>query len=203
MFLKRFFTSLILSPLIIFMILKGNWYFYSLLIIVSIIGLFEIIKINNLIISIIIFIIFSIFIFCSYKIINLNNGSKLFLLILIISWLSDIGGYVFGNIFKGKTIKIISPNKTYIGFLGSVLFGNLAILYNEYNQLFLFKNFYLYIIFFSTASFLVIIGDLAFSFFKRKCKIDDYSNILPGHGGLLDRIDGLIFLTIIFYTFVI
>ena len=119
-----------------------------------------------------------------------------FIFILIISVSSDIGGYVFGKLLGGPKLTKISPNKTYAGMCGSYLFSNiLGILF-----LYFFNNFLLFGIF-SFSSFFIIflistinqIGDLIISFFKRKQKIKDTGKILPGHGGLLDRIDGVIF----------
>ena len=118
----------------------------------------------------------------------------------MLSWLSDIGGYVFGKLIGGKKIKIISPNKTYSGFVGSFLFVQS---FGFYTKSFLnisfineaFLNFYFLLI----CTLVVISGDMLFSYFKRICHIKDFSNFLPGHGGLLDRIDGLILLTIFVY----
>ena len=118
-----------------------------------------------------------------------NNDAKLiFFLIVSITISTDIGGFVFGKIFKGKKLSKISPKKTYSGMIGSYTISLMVTYY-------LFKN-YLNIsdlIFFtliiSTSS---QIGDLLISYLKRNVNIKDTSNILPGHGGLLDRFDGLI-----------
>ena len=124
------------------------------------------------------------------------NNFYFFIFILIVSVSSDIGGYIFGKLLGGPKLTKISPNKTYAGMCGSYLFSNLlGILY-----LYFFNNFPL-LVTFSFSSFLIIflistinqIGDLIISFFKRKQKIKDTGKILPGHGGLLDRIDGVIF----------
>ena len=119
-----------------------------------------------------------------------------FIFILIISVSSDIGGYVFGKSFGGPKLTKISPNKTYAGMCGSYFFSNIL----GISFLYFFNNFLLIGIF-SFSSFFIIflistinqIGDLIISFFKRKQKIKDTGKILPGHGGLLDRIDGVIF----------
>ena len=121
---------------------------------------------------------------------------------MIISWLSDIGGYLFGKLFGGKKIGYISPNKTYMGIIGSILFSQFSQIYIYYFNLFSNeKNLYKFMFIFISC-FFVIIGDLVFSYFKRVNKIKDYSNLLKGHGGLFDRIDGLIFLTIIFNIYI-
>ena len=115
---------------------------------------------------------------------------KLYLyLIITICVSTDIGGYVFGKIFKGKKLTKLSPRKTYSGMIGSFILSFLSVLL-------FFKNFYdLYflIVFSLFISSISQIGDIFISFLKRKAKIKDSSSILPGHGGLLDRFDGLIF----------
>ena len=110
-------------------------------------------------------------------------------LIITICVSTDIGGYVFGKIFKGKKLTKLSPKKTYSGMIGSFILSFLSVLL-------FFKNFYdiyFLIIFSLSISSISQIGDIFISFLKRKAKIKDSSSILPGHGGLLDRFDGLIF----------
>jgi len=129
------------------------------------------------------------------------------LFILIICALSDTGGYIFGKTFGGKKLTKISPNKTVAGALGSVLFSLLPfifIIYTKKNDFFLFNTFNEnnYVFLFTVCIFLSIvcqIGDLVISYFKRKAKVKDTGNILPGHGGLLDRIDGVIFVIPVSY----
>ena len=119
-----------------------------------------------------------------------NFSDKIFLLLIITITIStDVGGFFFGKILKGKKITKVSPNKTYSGMIGSYL---LSIIFSYV----LFKNYFdnfsmiLIIIIVSTVSQL---GDLFISFLKRKAKLKNTGDILPGHGGLLDRFDGLIF----------
>lgn len=195
----RILTSLILLPLIFFFIYLGKSYFILLLLLILIIGLYEIFRIKNFFIRLIISLLLFFFIYCNYKIINLPNGKFVLFYIFLLTSLSDIGGYVFGRLIGGKKINIISPNKTYSGFLGSILFAQLLALYaNILNVKFLnnllFDHFFVFF-----CSILVILGDLLFSFFKRKAGIKDFSSLIPGHGGLFDRIDGLIILTIFIY----
>jgi len=122
-----------------------------------------------------------------------------FLLILIICVTTDIGGYIFGKIFKGPKLIKISPNKTYAGMIGSFLLSIFTsyLFAIKYDYTFLqnqnlFEDFYFIFLVFiiSTVS---QIGDLTVSYFKRLSKIKNTGNIFPGHGGLLDRIDGMIF----------
>ena len=116
-----------------------------------------------------------------------NRNVLLFLIIICIS--TDVGGYVFGKFFKGKKITKISPNKTYAGVIGS-FFLSLFVSVIFFSDVNLKINIYLFTIIISSISQL---GDLFFSFLKRKAKIKDTGNFLPGHGGLLDRIDGILF----------
>tara|TARA_B100000674_G_C37758992_1_gene876976 strand:- start:214 stop:861 length:648 start_codon:yes stop_codon:yes gene_type:complete len=111
-----------------------------------------------------------------------------FSLIFLICISTDIGGFIFGKIFKGKKITKISPNKTYSGLIGSYILSLLTtiIFFNEYYELF---DLIILTLIISTFSQL---GDLTISYLKRKVKIKDTSNILPGHGGFLDRFDGFL-----------
>ena len=122
-----------------------------------------------------------------------------FLLILIICVTTDIGGYIFGKIFKGPKLIKISPNKTYAGMIGSFLLSIITsyLFAIKYDYTFLqnqnlFEDFYFIFLVFIISS-VSQIGDLTISYFKRLSKIKNTGNIFPGHGGLLDRIDGMIF----------
>jgi len=118
-----------------------------------------------------------------------ENKQNVFLFILSICIFTDIGGYIFGKIFKGKKLTSISPNKTYAGMIGSFICSLIISM--------------LFIIYFNFSSNLIIFtflvslvsqsGDLFVSYLKRKAKIKDTGKFLPGHGGLLDRLDGIIF----------
>ena len=119
------------------------------------------------------------------------NSKNILLFILIICISTDIGGYAFGKIFKGKKLSSVSPNKTYAGVLGSYLLSFVIsiLFFNELNS----KFNYLVITFIITS--LSQIGDLIISYLKRKAKLKDTGSILPGHGGLLDRLDGILLAT--------
>tara|TARA_B100000674_G_scaffold424671_1_gene377918 strand:- start:7 stop:516 length:510 start_codon:yes stop_codon:yes gene_type:complete len=141
-------------------------------------------------------IIFLLFSFYTAFEIREYKNFKYFLFIMVVCIFTDIGGYLFGKIFKGPKLTKISPNKTYAGVLGSFVLSLIAgLIYINYfskkevtdtDHLFIFSI----ILFISLIS---QIGDLIISFFKRKAKLKDTGKIIPGHGGLLDRIDGLIF----------
>ena len=119
--------------------------------------------------------------------------------IVLICIFSDTGGYVIGNLFGGTKLTKISPNKTISGSLGSFMFSLFPIvifwwLYNFTNEVSFRTESFLKLI--PICLFLCLIcqlGDLFISYFKRKAKVNDTGSILPGHGGLLDRIDGVIF----------
>ena len=110
---------------------------------------------------------------------------------LLVSITSDIGGFTFGKFFKGMKLTKISPNKTVAGALGSFFFSIMLIpffisLNNEY-------SFPYMIVITLLISIISQLGDLFISFLKRKAKVKDTSDLLPGHGGVLDRMDGIIF----------
>ena len=134
------------------------------------------------------------FVFCnlSYEI-HKSVGPIFFLYIISICFLTDIGGYVFGKLIGGKKLSKISPNKTISGTIGSFIFSifpliiflNLGYLNLEFDL----NNILLCLL----VSLISQLGDLFISFFKRKAKIKDTGKLLPGHGGVLDRVDGIIF----------
>ena len=147
--------------------------------------------------------------FASYSAYLLREKFSLgiFILILIICIFTDLGGYIFGKIFKGPKLTKISPKKTYAGAIGSFILSLIAaIIFTKYtnigtiahinlslwtgNNLELDNMFFLFILF---ISFISQIGDLIISYFKRLAKVKDTGKLLPGHGGLLDRVDGIIF----------
>ena len=134
------------------------------------------------------------FIFCNFSYeLYINAGPIFFLYIISICFFTDIGGYVLGKTIGGKKLSKISPNKTISGTIGSFIFSIiplLIVLNSNYLDLEIsFKN----ILFCLIISFISQLGDLFVSFIKRKAKIKDTGQILPGHGGVLDRLDGIIF----------
>ena len=197
-FEKRLLSSFILIPIVIFFIIQGSvffTFFLSILFLATSYEWLKMIKKNNLLK--ILGIIFLFFSFCVAFIIREADSFKPFLFIVIICISTDIGGYIFGKIFKGPKLTKISPKKTYAGVIGSFLLSLIAglIFVNYVGKDPIFLNtkglpVLLIILFISLVSQL---GDLIISYFKRKAKLKDTGKIIPGHGGLLDRIDGLIF----------
>ena len=196
--LTRILSSFILIPFLFFFIIKGSIFFNFLVLIMTLITLYEW---HNLSFKKIyyfpglIFILFSFYTFFSLR--NYNELS-FFLLILIICISTDIGGYIFGKTLKGPKLTKISPNKTYAGMLGGFLLSLLiAILYLNNLNFLLLEPFNIINIntigLILSISLISQVGDLIISFFKRKKKIKNTGKIIPGHGGILDRIDGMIF----------
>ena len=134
------------------------------------------------------------FIFCnlSYEI-HQSESPVIFLYVISICFFTDIGGYVFGKIIGGVKLSKISPNKTISGTIGSFILSIVPLLlvlhFNYLNLEFNLTN----IMFCLLVSLISQLGDLFISLIKRKAKIKDTGNLLPGHGGILDRVDGIIF----------
>lgn len=194
----RIISSLILVPISFFLVINVGFYFNLFTFIILLITLYEwhfLSYKKKYYLPGIIFIFFSVYTFYYFRI---EGDYNIFLLIIIVCIGTDIGGYVFGKIFKGPKITKISPNKTYTGMFGSFILSIIfATIY--YNNLSFF-NLSVEDEFEIQAIFLVIlisvfsqIGDIVISLFKRKSKLKNTGNIIPGHGGLLDRIDGMIF----------
>ena len=122
-----------------------------------------------------------------------NPGLEVvFIYTILVSVMSDIGGLIVGKTFRGKKLTKISPNKTISGSLGSFTFSFCLVpLFIQLN-LFSYNYFLLFVATF-IISFSSQTGDLSISLLKRKAKVKNTSDLLPGHGGILDRIDGIIF----------
>ena len=203
----RILSSLVLAPLCFYIIYKGSFYFICFLLICLGIITIEVKKLVSSkmhFITLLVFILFSFF--CAYTIRNYYIGNEtksliIFYGVLLISISTDIGGYVFGKIIKGPKLTMISPNKTYSGSVGGLILTVLILIIysinfsSEINFFYnLYSNNFIYFFFIIiSASLLSQIGDLMISFLKRKAKIKNTGNIIPGHGGILDRMDGMIF----------
>jgi len=203
--IKRIITSLFLISLL----MLTFFYSYILLILLILISIISWIEFNSLIIKIFdkdkINVNFLRFLIKSLSLIYLtffsvlifegitNNNIKTYTIFLfLICIFSDIGGLIFGKIFKGKKLTKISPNKTISGSIGSFILSLFLVPFFY----FIFDNFYnpfFLIIFTTIISFVCQLGDLFISYLKRKAKVKDTGNLLPGHGGALDRIDGMLF----------
>ena len=200
---KRTISSIFLMGLIFLSALINDYIFLSILFVVIIFSWIEWIKIIEKIrlkkiyhlIHIILFLIYLLMAFIiSFNVFLIDK--YFFMTILMICIFSDIGGYVFGKTFKGKKLTKISPNKTISGSIGSFILSYIGffVIYFYFNDL-LFVRLEIVVLVFTPffISFVCQLGDLFISYFKRKAKIKNTGNIIPGHGGLLDRIDGAIF----------
>ncbi len=197
---KRVLSSVIVIPISFFFIIKGSFYLIFFLSAVFFITIYEWNKIckKNILLKFlgIFFLIFSLF---SAYYLREHEGLDYFFFVILVCIFTDIGGYIFGKVFNGPRLTKISPNKTYAGMIGSfVLAFTAGFLYIEYASEMKSPELATFIIIFFI-SLVSQVGDLVISFFKRKAKINDTGKILPGHGGLLDRIDGLIFVFPILY----
>ena len=205
-FEKRLITSLILIPISIFFIIKGSIFFIFFLSILFLAASYEWIlmtKKNDLFRFLgIIFLFFS---FYSAYEFRENENYEDFLFTITICIFTDIGGYIFGKILKGPKLTKISPKKTYTGVFGSFflpLIAGLLVYEYEYTDQNLDSRLF-FLILILLISLVSQIGDLIISYFKRKSKLKDTGKILPGHGGLLDRIDGIIFVFPFCYLIII
>ena len=212
--IKRIFTSIILLFLLVFINFSHQYIFILSILLLGIVICIEANNIFSKLISsqtvkkspssktfnpkffvlnfLTFFYIFFVFCNLSYEI-HKSEGPIFFLYIISICFLTDIGGYVFGKLIGGKKLSKISPNKTISGTIGSFIFSifpliiflNLGYLNLEFDL----NNILLCLL----VSLVSQLGDLFISFFKRKAKIKDTGKLLPGHGGVLDRVDGIIF----------
>jgi len=207
---KRIITSVLLFLLTVFSIFTHMAIFIIAIIVISYFVFNEISSINYriqknyfiLLNTVCLFYVFGIFAIAAMGIYKLS-GPVFLLYILSICICSDTGGYIIGKKIGGKKLTKISPNKTISGSIGSFCFSILPLL--------IFSNFDKYEYFYSVNNFLFCLelslvcqlGDLFISFLKRKAKVKDTGKILPGHGGILDRIDGIIFAIPFAYIYII
>jgi phosphatidate cytidylyltransferase len=200
-FKKRFAVSLLAFPLI-YILLYQKLLFNLLILIVFLFCLYEwnkIFKKKNPIFFLGLLILL-VFLFSLIRIYNFEDFNLKFLWLILITWLTDIGGYIFGKLFGGPKLVKISPNKTWAGTLGSLILSQLAFLIFFLDNSYKFNVAIIFIQIF--LSIVGQIGDILMSYIKRKNNKKDTSNFIPGHGGFLDRVDGLIWIIIIGNIFI-
>ena len=196
--LKRLFTSTVLI-IILYKAFSNEFVLFFLFILTCFIVLIEfyhlikkiyINEINKILILFFISIFYLIFCFTQLFFFITGDYDKmlLFIYLLSICIATDLGGYIFGKLFKGKKLTNISPNKTYSGLIGSYVISYLVFIYFYFE----FKYPLSYIILTFFVSSISQLGDLFISCLKRKANVKDTGRLLPGHGGMLDRIDGII-----------
>ena len=201
--LKRILSSVILAPLTLYVLIKGSYIFNFFLFLCFLISVYEWFKLTkNFWLKLIgtFFLIFSFLTIFKLRT-DIDNDYSLILFVLIICISTDIGGYIFGKILKGPKLTKISPNKTFSGTFGSFLLSiTITIIFFQFIQFNInFETIFHLIIIIFLISFVSQLGDLIISYFKRESKIKDTGNLIPGHGGILDRIDGMIFAFPFFY----
>ena len=206
---KRILSSTILIPVSFFFIFEGSItfiFFLSIIFLTMGFEWFKLTKKKELIRILGLFFLF--FSFYSAFYLRQYIGLNFFLFLIIVCIFTDIGGYLFGKILKGPKLTKISPNKTYSGVVGSffisLITGFIYIKYLGQKSKILLNNdleFVVLLILF--ISLISQIGDLIISYFKRQAKLKDTGKILPGHGGFLDRLDGIIFVIPVIYLTII
>ena len=215
-FEKRLYSSLIIIPISLFFLFQGSVFFIFFLSTLFLVTSYEWIKMlkKNFLIKILGILFLIISFYFAYKF-RTNIGLYPFIIIILICIFTDIGGYIFGKFFKGPKLTKISPNKTYAGSIGGFILSLISVLiYNKFISLEPWIIFSItekfnnsfdlsFLIFILLISLISQIGDLVISYFKRLAKIKDTGKIIPGHGGILDRIDGLVFAIPFSYLFII
>ena len=190
--IKRILSSIVILTIAFFFIIKGSFFynfFLSVFFLITIFEWYKMTKNKNFFLFGFLFIILSFL--SAFFLRNIYLAD--FILVILICISTDIGGFVFGKLFKGPKLTKISPNKTYSGALGGFFLSIIAALfYTNYYDLVYWTDDILLVatILISSISQL---GDLTVSYFKRKSKIKNTGKIIPGHGGVLDRIDGMLF----------
>lgn len=205
-FQKRILTSIVLLPISFFLIFKGGNFLKFFLLSIFLVGNYEILSVfkKKKYILFLEIILLS-FLIAIYNLVKINTESFYILLwILILVICSDVGGYIFGKIFQWKKLTKISPKKTLSGSLGSFLLSLLSLPITQ--SIIIFSEMYLinflqikFLILSLFFSFIAQLGDIIISYIKRAEGIKDSGKSLPGHGGIFDRIDGLVFVVIIAY----
>ncbi|MBD1142430.1 CDP-archaeol synthase [Pelagibacterales bacterium SAG-MED35] len=187
---KRIISSIIILPLAFYFLIAGSFFSIFFIIICFIVSCYEWNKMNKNYFNKILGFIFLLFAFHAFYFLSFNLSLLIFVILICIS--TDIGGYIFGKIFKGAKITKISPNKTYAGMIGGY-FLSLICLSIFTNYVYYQGTYFQFLLLTLLLSTVSQAGDIIVSYFKRKAGIKNTSSLIPGHGGLLDRIDGMIF----------
>lgn len=191
----RIMSSILLLPLTLYIIISGSLIFIFLLIIIFTIAFYEwhlMSKNKKYYYYGFIFLIFSLL--TVYKLrVNFQNDFWPFLLASLICIFTDIGGYFFGKVLKGPKLTIYSPNKTFSGLFGSFIISFFCIPITYYFNILDGEKIINFLIFILIISGISQFGDILISYFKRISNIKDTGKVIPGHGGILDRIDGMLF----------
>jgi len=201
-FQKRLISSIVLIPTTFLIIIEGSFLFNLFLFLCFLLTILEWNKMSykKIYLQIFGYVFLSLSFISVYLLRNFFDEQIsliLFLFVIVICISTDIGGYVFGKIFKGPRLTRISPNKTISGMFGSYILSLISIIL----FIFIVKKFFLFNFKLNTQIIIITflissisqIGDILISYFKRLSKIKNSGNLIPGHGGILDRIDGMLF----------
>ena len=193
---KRILSSIILLPLVFYFLTSGSFLLILFIVLCLIITFYVWNKMSKNKFYKIFGFIFLLFSFYTFYHLSIELFLLIYAILICIS--TDIGGYIFGKIFKGPKLTTISPNKTYAGMFGGYLLSLICLVVITNFIDYSIKTFQLILItiLLSTVS---QVGDIIVSYFKRQANIKNTSNLIPGHGGLLDRIDGMIFAVPVLY----
>ena len=200
----RIMSSILLLPLTFFIIINGSLIFIFLLTLIFIISSYEwhlMSKNKKYYYYGFIFLIFSLF--TVYKLrVSFQNDYWPMLIASLICIFTDIGGYLFGKVLKGPKLTIYSPNKTFSGLFGSFIISFFCIPITNYFNILNGDKIVNFLIFIFIISGISQFGDILISYFKRISNLKDTGKVIPGHGGILDRIDGMLFaLPLAYYLF--
>ena len=191
--IKRILSSIILIPIALFFIIKGSFLFIFFIGICFAIIVYEWHMMRKKKKYYFLGLLFLFFSFLTIYELRFHSSSDyiILLIITIICVATDIGGYIFGKLFKGPKLTKLSPNKTYAGMIGGFFLSLIFLSFSlQYFEMTFTINWLFFALLVSSVSQL---GDIIISYFKRLSKIKDTGKIIPGHGGLLDRVDGMIF----------
>tara|TARA_B100001250_G_scaffold382129_1_gene375019 strand:+ start:2809 stop:3471 length:663 start_codon:yes stop_codon:yes gene_type:complete len=206
---KRILTSIILLCILFFGIFVNKYFWLFLLISASVISYYEFFNLIKIkykkekykfyLYNIISFSYLSFFVFTGYGLYYSSSSSLIFIILICI--FSDTGGYIVGKSIGGKKLSNLSPNKTISGSIGSFIFSLFPIFIFEFflNYFYNSQNILILLLYCLFLSLICQVGDLFISYFKRQADVKDTGTLLPGHGGLLDRIDGIIFVLPVAY----
>ena len=194
--IKRILSSIVLIPVALFFVIKGSFLFIFFISTCFCIISYEwhmMRKKKSYYFLGFLFLIFSFATIYELRFSNYSIGKDYIwvLIVTIICVATDIGGYIFGKLFKGPKLTKFSPNKTYAGMFGGYILSLIALSISF--QYFRLEPSIEWLFFTLLISSVSQMGDITISYFKRLSKIKDTGKIIPGHGGLLDRVDGMIF----------
>ena len=213
----RSLSAIILGPVVLLLIWHGGWIFLALILLAAAVSISEWLYLSlktkhKILFSVIGFFYIGMSFWTFYHL-RAHHPVKIALLFVVMLWASDIGAYIFGKNFGGpKMSPVISPNKTWAGFIGATalpgLAGGLYILaynYVYHLSMFPYELYKLVLVYMGVGALVGLVGqagDLLISWFKRYVQVKDAGSIIPGHGGVLDRIDAMMLAAPVFLFFV-